>query len=441
MILKAIVRISVLVCLMSTFAQAQAVSGYWEGTITHLNKNWKIGVEFETDGNDLKAYVDFIDIGGYHRLFTVTQKNEVVHFERQQPAGRPTLIFDGVIKGELITGTWSGLGIQGAQFSIHKTPKFTFYSEEVVFKNGDITLSGTLMLPDTKGPYPVVIFMHGGAPEERALFWGSALEFVKNGIGALIYDKRGVGKSVGGDWRLAGITGLAQDALAGVEMLKKRKEINPKKIGVYGHSEGGWTAPMAATLSKDIAFVIASAPSPVNAAEQSVYHRKEVMRAEGFSEEAIEKAAGIRERINAANKLCFTNPQQASIDGRKASEEIELIHKEPWLEASALPYPYIAECPRKEVLELLFTDPITIWQKVNVPVYLVWGDADRVVPVFKHAIISDALKKAGNTKVKIVIMPGVDHSITQIANPNEWDFPREPAEYTEGMIQWVMSLK
>lgn len=416
---------------------AQAISGYWEGWITHLGKKWSIGVEFRKDNS---VWVDFIDIGGYHRVFVRKQESEGIYFERQQPNGRPPLIFDGHLKGDSLTGRWDGIGITGARFAVGKAKKVERTEQEVNFRNDVFKLSGTLLMPSGKGPFPALVFMHGGAPEDRNVYYGYALKFVRQGIAALIYDKRGVGRSEGGDWRLAGITGLAKDAIAGVEWLKTRREIDAKKIGVFGHSEGGWTAPMAATLSEDIAFVIASGASAVNATDQSVYHRMEVMRADGFSEEAIQKAAGIRERLNAASRLCYSNPGQARTEGLRVAQEIEAIHTEPWLESSALPYPYDPQCPSDEVMELLFKDPLTIWQQVKVPVYLTWGSDDKVVPVHKHGLIAAALKNSGNKNYKIAIVPDVDHSLYQVNKTGEWDFPRESQNYVEEMVAWTTDV-
>lgn len=433
-----------LLILLPVFCAAKPIKGYWEGYITHQQQRWLIAAEFETGPrNESVAYVDFIEVGGYRRLFSLTQKNNSIRFQRPQPDGRPSLIFEGTATADSITGTFEGLGIKGAAFTLRPAAKAkaAYTIEEVSFNNDTVKLSGTLFTPSGKGPYPAVVITHGSGPDTRDRYYGIAVHFVKNGVAALIYDKRGNGKSTGGDYTEAGFTDLAKDALAGLALLKTKKQINSRQIGVFGHSQGGWIAPMAATLSQDVAFVITSAASAINATEQSVYHRAGVMRQEGFDEAAIQKAAGLRERLNAATKLCFTDTAKAREEVIKSSIEIAAVKNEPWFAASALPQ-RISDpgCPTSSVMELLYKQPEEIWEKVKVPVYAVWGDKDFVVPVDKISIITDALKRAGNKNVTTKVIPDVDHSLLVTRSDKTWDFPREPANYFTDMALWVRKV-
>jgi dipeptidyl aminopeptidase/acylaminoacyl peptidase len=104
-------------------------------------------------------------------------------------------------------------------------------SEETVhFASGDITLAGTLVLPEGSQPHPAVILFHGSGPQKRDLF--TARWFAAEGIAALAYDKRGVGES-GGDFRKVPFMELCDDGLGAIKYLKSRKEIDAKHIG-YG---------------------------------------------------------------------------------------------------------------------------------------------------------------------------------------------------------------
>jgi len=121
-----------------------------------------------------------------------------------------------------------------------------------------VTLAGTLLMPATKGPHPALVLIHGSTPLVRYYFGAAPYNYAANGIAVLFYDKRGCGES-GGKLSGATIETLAADAVAGVKYLKNRKDINPNQIGVDGHSQGGWVAPTAAVMSKDVAFVMAGA--------------------------------------------------------------------------------------------------------------------------------------------------------------------------------------
>lgn len=138
-----------------------------------------------------------------------------------------------------------------------KSPRL-YSEEEVQFANsaGGVVLAGTLTLPHSPGPFPVVILLHGSAPLDRDsslfghkpfLVWADYL--VKRGIAVLRFDKRSAGKSTG-DYSVATLEDFASDALAGVAYLKTRKEIDSKQIGLIGHSEGGMTATLAALAPK-----------------------------------------------------------------------------------------------------------------------------------------------------------------------------------------------
>ena len=109
--------------------------------------------------------------------------------------------------------------------------------EEVNFRNGDFSLSGTLLIPPTNGRHPAVVLIHGSSTPSRNDFRFYADLFVRRGIAALIYDKR-ARADLSGESRVD-LRDLAKDTLAAVELLKPRADIDPKQIGLWGHSEGG----------------------------------------------------------------------------------------------------------------------------------------------------------------------------------------------------------
>src|SRR5262249_31118792 len=134
-----------------------------------------------------------------------------------------------------------------------------YKQEEVSFQNGEVKLAGTLLTPLKKGRRPAVVFFHGSGPQTRESYLRFFADlFARRGVVALIYDKRGTGASTGEVWYRTGdrFDVLAADALSGVRFLLSRPEVDPKKIGLWGLSQGGWLAPLAASRSKDIAFLI-----------------------------------------------------------------------------------------------------------------------------------------------------------------------------------------
>ena len=146
----------------------------------------------------------------------------------------------------------------------------TLPEEEISFKDGDVTLAGSLLLPSTPGPYPAVVFVHGSGPSSRNDYRLIASYFAANGVAALIFDKRGVGKS-SGNWAASGFDELAGDALAAIETLKTRADIQPRNIGLCGMSQAGWIMPLAASRSPDVAFLISLSGPGVSPEEQGAY--------------------------------------------------------------------------------------------------------------------------------------------------------------------------
>lgn len=438
-------------CLLCVFVPGVAgqrrgsnLEGYWEGSVTREGKVWRVNFEITRTGADegSKAVADFVDAGGIDRVFTVAFDAPHVRLERPQPGG-PPIVFDGNVAGERIYGKFSGVGTT-ADFTLRRrgSAKPRFYREEAVtFNNGDVKLSGTLLLPLGKtAPLPAVVFAHGGAPEARAVNKGWALHFVRRGIAALIYDKRGVGESTG-DLRAANLEDLADDLLAGVRLLKSRRDIDPRRIAAAGHSQGGTIAPLAAVKSRDVSFVISSAPSAVNYAEQSVYHRANVMRESGFSEEAVKTASDLRVRLYATGRMLLENDPRAADERRKISAELEKYRDAPWLDAAALPPNLDDDKPTRGGLELLFFEPLPVWEGLRVPALFVWGDKDTVVPVEKgRAIIEGARRGSGARDYAIKVFPNVTHSIT-ISRPQSagWDFPRAASDYLDATAEWLAS--
>ncbi|MCK7516407.1 MAG: alpha/beta hydrolase [Ignavibacteriales bacterium] len=118
----------------------------------------------------------------------------------------------------------------------------------------------------------------------------------KNGIAVLRFDDRGIAQSTG-DHSKATSEDFARDVLAAVNFLKERKEIDKTKIGLIGHSEGGMIAPLAAVQSNDVAFIVMMAGLGIPGDSILYLQGELIQRAEGISEEEIQKSVKIAKRI------------------------------------------------------------------------------------------------------------------------------------------------
>ena len=142
-------------------------------------------------------------------------------------------------------------------------------------------MSATLRLPDDgHAPYPAVILLHGYGrvtAQEQMDHAGGRLAAL--GLAVLAYDKRGVGRLTGEDSNV-GVENsvrmfdlLASDAIAAVQALKRRRDIDSTRIGLVGFSQGGWIAPLAASQSADVRFVVAVSGPAVSVGEEIAYSR------------------------------------------------------------------------------------------------------------------------------------------------------------------------
>ena len=160
----------------------------------------------------------------------------------------------------------------------------------VEFRSGAVGLAGTLIEPArTQGPHPVVVLVPGESEAPRDAYRKNADFLVSQGFAALVYDRRGVGASQG-KGEPAAFSELADDALAAVELLRGRSGVDPEHIGLWGHSQGGWVATLAASRSRSVGFVINVSTPTMAAAEQESYRIEHNMRADGFAEPQILEA-------------------------------------------------------------------------------------------------------------------------------------------------------
>jgi dienelactone hydrolase len=329
--------------------------------------------------------------------------------------------------GDLLkTPTTSPLAPLLALLLLLATGCSSYRTEEVVVRNGETELGGTLYLPAGKGPHPAVVFIHGSGPSTRENVRFFAELFARHGIAALAHDKRDVG---GGAAEFARRDQLVGDALAAVELLRARPDIDPARVGLWGGSLGGGLAARAAARSKSVAFIISVSGGGVSLAQFRDYQLANRLRARGFSETEVREAMGVveelheyarhggkdRERMQAALDRAFERPWARAVLPRRAPSPDD---GEPWAQWSDL--------DGSAVLD---------WERVNVPVLAVWGARDALVPVEPSAAnIRAALERAGNRDVTIRVVPDADHNL-MLPGAAPTDLPSQ--EYLDLMIDWT----
>jgi pimeloyl-ACP methyl ester carboxylesterase len=256
--------------------------------------------------------------------------------------------------------------------------------EEVTFRNGDVRLAGNVTLPNSRGPHPAVVLIHGCCgtiPTRDFGYWSSYL--VHNGFAVLAFDKRGGGQSTG-DIN-ATYEELAADVLAGVRMLRARADIDPRRVGLYGMSNGGYVAPLAAVRGAgEVAFVAVRAGSARPVGGNIDYEVGNDLRSEGFDEAAVEQGVAIRRRVTS---FVTQHPELTTTAWDSLQAEVRAVAEQrwyPWSRVQWVPYVSPADSGGRAYLNTLRSsweyDPVPYWRQVRVPVFVMLGALDRSVP-------------------------------------------------------------
>jgi uncharacterized protein len=301
------------------------------------------------------------------------------------------------------------------------TKPYPYYREDVTFKNtqANITLSGTLTLPSEEGNYPAVILITGSGPQNRdgevvghKPFLVIADHLTKKGIAVLRYDDRGFGQSTG-DFKSGTSLDFATDVESAVTYLKTRKEINPKKIGLVGHSDGGMIAPIVAAKSHDVAFIVLLAGPGIKGSELLMVRQELMARAMGMSEAEIQESKNSSEKtIEIASRSKDTHAIKADLTKylKENPPNIPSRFIPPGSTMEEIVAGRIDEITSPWFIYFLNYDPAATLEKVTCPVLALNGEKDVQVPSQENlTAISNALKKGGNKNVIIKELPDLNH--------------------------------
>jgi fermentation-respiration switch protein FrsA (DUF1100 family) len=441
----------------------QGIAGSWEGT---LEVGVKLRVVFnivKSDEGKLSGTLDSPDQAA--KGIPISEVRYVDDTLRLTVKA-----IDGSFEGKLdpAAGQIAGLWTQGGQSlaltlkPIDKPPElnrpqvpkrpFPYDEEEVSYDNkqAGIKLAGTLTLPRAKRPCPAVLLITGSGPQDRdesllghKPFLVLADDLTRRGIAVLRIDDRGVGGSTGSVSKST-TEDFVGDVLAGVAFLKSRDEIDPRRIGLVGHSEGGLVAPAAAAKSSDVAFIVLIAGPGVTGEEIIYAQGALILRAEGASDEAVARQRTLQEQMSAIVK---DFAKQSSGQPEREIEAAMAAAKEKLTQLMATASADRPEGQRKaagtqataQVSELLSPwfrsfltyDPRPALTKVRCPVLAVIGERDlQVPPKVNLPEIEKALKSGGNTDYTVREMAGLNHLLQHCTTGS-------PTEY--GQIEETMS--
>jgi pimeloyl-ACP methyl ester carboxylesterase len=314
--------------------------------------------------------------------------------------------------------------------------------EEVTFKNGDVTLAGTLLLPavtpSSKGKLPALVFVHGSGAQFREMYWGLGYLYAARGFAVLAYDKRGVGKSTG-NWREASFQDLADDAVAGAKFLQVRNEVAANQIGFWGQSQGGWIAPLAASRFPEAAFAVALSGGGLSPADTELFDSEFELTKAGFTADEV-KAALAFQKLK--NEIILSPSNIARWDEyarawATAKDKKWFAHRGIDVWGPEKPdHPFWTNMRRFYVY-----DPAPTLRASKAPLLAIFGELDSPEGVKAQvSAIKQIMDQAGRKDYLVKVYRNGSHNLMEVPpdNPKEWvRLKRFPPRLFEMMVDWT----
>ncbi|MCW3466017.1 alpha/beta hydrolase family protein [Chitinophaga nivalis] len=450
---------------LRTVAGIPTLTGTWTGTVQTLHPDAP-DVAFEISqatGGSLTAVMHVTNQQNYNiPVDSILQNNQQVRMVISRLSCRfeGALVNDTLLKGFIVMNDQQRFVLELKKQAALPAPKtlrpqepvgpLPYLEENVRFPHAaaGITLSGTLSWPATGGRFPAVVLISGSGGNDRdanifthKVFLVLADYLTRAGIAVLRVDDRGIGESTG-DFDSATNEDLAADAVAGVAYLHTRKEINPKAIGLIGHSLGGDIAPIAANLSPDVNFIVLMAGSAAPIATCYYEHCAAAYPLEGVSPKGVQ----VNQLVLAAVFNIIQQQPSDSIARVKIPQVLRTLDKavaglsakdqdilDLHVPIASDEFLTFLSKPRRADFQ---RDQFAIVSRVKCPVLAINGTKDVQVLPSQLKRIERALRQGGNKQVTIKAFEGKNH-LFQTAKTGAIS---EYATITETMAPEVMAF-
>lgn len=410
------------------------VVGDWLGMLEVPGARLRIVFHIVEDEGGLTATMDSPDQGAFGiETGAVVLAGDSLTIEVPAAFGRYT----GEVRGDTITGTWSQggaslplvlartEGVEAPRRPQHPEPPFPYDAVDVTIPTDEpgVTLAGTLTKPHGDGPFPAVVLISGSGPQDRdetvsghKPFLVIADALTRRGVAVLRYDDRGFGGSTG-NFATATTADFANDALAAVRFLVGRDDIDPARIGLIGHSEGGIVAPMVARRSDEVAFIaLLAGPGVPFEVLLPIQFERLALAAGASAEVAANMRRATRRLMEIARDT--PDPNEAAAQMRETLYEmIEALPPEerqgfgttPQMRAAAVEQ-QVAFFNSPWMRFLIGYDPTDDLRRLRIPVLALNGTLDlNVPPDINLPPIERALREAGNPASRVHELPGLNH--------------------------------
>ena len=415
------------------FAADKGAAGFWQGKLyVQAGLSLRMVVHIAGSGGKFTGTMDSPDQGAKDIPIGKIQ------FEKGKLTLQVTSVagtFEGKMNdsGTEIAGTWKQ-GATELPLTLKRESKapdttrpqdptrpYLYDEEKVTYTNpsaSGVTLAGTLTLPKGAGPFPAALLITGSGAQDRdeALlghrpFLVLSDYLTRRGIAVLRVDDRGTAKSTG-DFATATSADFATDVRAGINFLKEHKRIDPARIGLIGHSEGGLIAPKVAAATSDVAYIVMMAGPGVNGEKILLEQAALIVRASGVPESAVAEQTARQKELFAIVRSepdrAVAQKKMTDIAKREFAKLPEATKKAAGGEGAVVAQ--VTQLNTPWFRYFLTYEPRAALTKVKCPVLAINGEHDLQVPPKQNLPeIEAALKEGGNLDFTVKELPGLNH--------------------------------
>ena len=441
--------------------------GSWSGDLNVMGVKLTLNFNFTSagDGDDITCTLDSPNQNAFgipcskvvisHNADKASGDTIEVSIDALRASYRGVVCGDSVIDGKFKQGmefplTLHRIAAPAVAAQRKQTPKapFPYKTRDVKIQNtaDGVTLAGTLTLPAEGKNFPAVVLVSGsGAQNRDEEMMGGHRPFAviadyltRHGIAVLRYDDRGTAESTG-DFKSCITQDFARDAEAAFKFLASQPEINKKKIGYLGHSEGGMIAFMNAAKDKNVAFIVTLA-APATKGRDLMIRQTGLIAAIIRSSEIVKhdrKTEMIFDAIDQATDSATLRKQLFGIltDGgcpdsipaeqRKNIEQQISVMTSPWY------------------MNFIKYDPANAIRAVKCSVFALGGSLDSQVDAEINLAAIRSL--CGSKRVETQLYPGLNH-LFQSCKPGMESLMYNQIEETispqvlDDMAKWITSV-
>lgn len=412
--------------------QTDWARGSWIGMATSGQEQTRIRVNVRAVSPEAYIDIDLLDIG----VIGIPTRNAsisptMIEFQIPSGSGLQPVVLER--ENNSLTGVWLEAGRDDANLRLARTDLFVIPNEQQISVRGDAgNLGLSIILPEQTPPVAGVVFVHGSGPETRDASRFAAIRLAESGIASAFYDKRGTGESEG-DWQTADFYDLSADVIAVTEVLANTTGLQENQIGLIGTSQGGWIAPLAASMSDALGFLITISGPATTPREEGHWNVVRELRLGGFGEDTVSQA----------EELMSLWDQGVTDDGDFSDFILAMnaARNEEWFEETSLEQLFSTQLPGWFIgwyQAIMNFDPLPILRQLTIPMLAILGDQDEEQPWDKTAELLEALAEEGKD-ISVHIYDNTNHAMRLLSPSGESSrWPERPENFFERQINFIM---